>query len=182
MSKWKKTGLIVLAVLLLSFLLPVIWDQLTLNKSVSILKWQFLMPQFLSQYLLWFAVGLSALLLIGILVVIFYPKDKQTFILQNGKDTLKIQKKAIEGLVDVHLNERDFVKKPQVKIRAVGNKMKIKIKGELKRTTDLIHRVDQFTENIKTDITNILGHGKDYIVQVDFSKIVPKEKEATRVE
>lgn len=181
MSKWKKAGFILVALLLLTFLLPVIWDQTTTIRPLSIFKWQILLPQFLNQYLLWFAITLSILLVVGILVVIFYPKDKQTFILQEGKDTLKIQKKAIEGLVDVHLNQRDFVNKPQIKIKAVRNKMIIKIKGELARTSDLISRMDHFTDDIKTDIIHILGHGKDYIVNVDFSKVEPKEEKVARV-
>lgn len=181
MSKWKKAGFILVALLLLTFLLPVIWDQTTTIRPLSIFKWQILLPQFLNQYLLWFAITLSILLVVGILVVIFYPKDKQTFILQEGKDTLKIQKKAIEGLVDVHLNQRDFINKPQIKIKAVRNKMIIKIKGELARTSDLISRMDHFTNDIKADIIHILGHGKDYIVNVDFSKVEPKEEKVARV-
>jgi ribosomal protein S3 len=128
------------------------------------------------QYLFWIALAVTVILLIVILVLIFYPRVKQTFVLKEDKGRLSLDKKAIEGFVRSKLRGVGFVSSPDVKVRATKNKIKVKVKGQLTRTSSLIGKTNALMTEIQNDLQEILGSQEKIKVNVAYKTFDEEEK------
>ena len=160
MSKGWKIVSIIVSLIFITVLLPIVlmsnpYMQLPfgLDSRGNVVTY-FFDNLFMRQYMFWVAVVLIALFLIVILVVLFYPKTKTTFVLKEDKGALTIDKKAIEGLVRTKVNEKEFVEGPKVHVKATKNRILIKIKGRLKRTSALVGKVRKSKSKSTTRILN----------------------------
>lgn len=178
MSRGKKALGIILSLVLLTILLPVAFSHspyfdfplsLYERNVISYSPFQY----FWRQYSFWVASILSLLVIILLLVLIFYPKTKQVFILNEDGGRLSIDKKAIEGLVRSHLREKEFVDQPKVNVTGTKNKINIAIKGELKRTSSLVGKTNALMTRIQQEVKHTLGTEENIQVAVtytDFTK------------
>ncbi len=123
----------------------------------------------MQQYLFWAAVVFAILVFILLLVVLFYPKSKGTFVLKQKDGTLTLDKKAIEGLVRSQLHEEEFVGSPKVKIRSTKNKINVHVKGDLKRTSSLVGKTSALMREIEQKVRNVLGTEQNIGVAVTYS-------------
>ncbi|MFT0131477.1 alkaline shock response membrane anchor protein AmaP [Candidatus Enterenecus avicola] len=189
MSKvWKIVSIIVLLIFI-TVLLPIVlmsnpYMQLPfgLDSRGNVVTY-FFDNLFMRQYMFWVAVVLIAVFLIVILVVLFYPKTKTTFVLKEDKGALTIDKKAIEGLVRTKVNEKEFVEGPKVHVKATKNRILIKIKGRLKRTSALVGKTENLMAEIQQDVQRVLGSSEKVKVEVNYANFEQNETpENPRVE
>ena len=162
---------IILSLILMSVMLMVIAiSSPYLNLPFGIGRGEFLRNSlanyYFRQYLFWIALAVTVILLIVILVLIFYPRVKQTFVLKEDKGRLSLDKKAIEG----------FVSSPDVKVRATKNKIKVKVKGQLTRTSSLIGKTNALMTEIQNDLQEILGSQEKIKVNVAYKTFDEEEK------
>lgn len=168
MNRWLKALVILLSLLLLSVLLTMmILCAPYVGDYIRIPRWQFIIDlltnEYFQQYLFWIASGFAILLVLGILVIIFYPRSQQNFELESKGGRLTLDKRAIEGLVRSKLSTRDFVERPHVNIRATKNKINVKIKGQLKRTSSLINQTEVLTTEIRQELQQLLGQRQVHV-------------------
>ncbi|MGG5372111.1 alkaline shock response membrane anchor protein AmaP [Enterococcus sp. AZ196] len=123
----------------------------------------------MQQYIFWAAVVFVAILLIVILVLLFYPKTISTFTLKRGDGQLTLDKSAIEGMVRSYLRDEEFVDSPRVAVRATRNKIKVNIKGKLKRTSSLIGKTGTLMSEIEQKVKQMLGTEEPVKVAVKYT-------------
>lgn len=174
MNRGVKTIGIVLSLILMSVLLVIIaFTSPYLNLPFGIGRGEFLRNTLtnymIRQYLFWVALVFAIVLLIGILVLIFYPKVKQTFVLKEEKGRLSLDKRAIEGFVRSKLQGMGFVASPNVKVRATKRQIKVKVKGQLTRTSSLIGKTNTLMAEIQQELQEILGSQEKVKVNVAYT-------------
>lgn len=189
MNKGLKAVLIIVSLLLISVLVPVMLMGNTflnlpfgLDSFHNISRFSF-SNYYFSQYLFWVATVFILLLLLMILVIIFYPKTKRSFVLKEDKGTLTLDKKAIEGFVAAKLDKKEFVDSPKVNVKATKNKILVKIKGKLKRTSSLVGKTEALMAEIQNDLQQTLGSSEKVKVDVQYAKFEEEKTNTnTRVE
>lgn len=174
MNRGVKTIGIVLSLILMSVLIVIIgFSSPYLNLPFGIGRGEFLRSTLTNymfrQYLFWVALVFAIVLLIGILVLIFYPKVKQTFVLKEEKGRLSLDKRAIEGFVRSKIRGLGFVESPQVKVRATKNKIKVKVKGQLNRTSSHIGKTEVLMDEIQNELQEVLGSREKVKVDVAYT-------------
>ena len=93
-----------------------------------------------------------------------------------SSDLLSLDKKAIEGFVRSKLRGVGFVSSPDVKVRATKNKIKVKVKGQLTRTSSLIGKTNALMTEIQNDLQEILGSQEKIKVNVAYKTFDEEEK------
>lgn len=153
-------------------------------KRVILLQ-DLLSNEYFRLFLFWTAVVFSIALLIFILVLIFYPRVKQTFVLKEDRGRLSLDKKAIEGVVRSKLKGVGFVSEPKVKVHATTSKIKVYVTGQLTRTSSIIGKTGTLMEEIKDELQAILGNDAKVKVDVtykEFEQTDQRRKNHSRVE
>ncbi|MFR4287556.1 MAG: alkaline shock response membrane anchor protein AmaP [Enterococcus italicus] len=87
--------------------------------------------------------------------LLFYPRVKQTFVLNNDKGQLSLDKKAIEGFVRSKLIGVGFVGNPKVRVHATKRKINVNVKGQLTRTSAHIGKTELLMEKIRSELQKI---------------------------
>ena len=176
----KAIGIIISVILMSVMLMVIAISSPYLNLPFGIGRGEFLRNSlanyYFRQYLFWIALAVTVILLIVILVLIFYPRVKQTFVLKEDKGRLSLDKKAIEGFVRSKLRGVGFVSSPDVKVRATKNKIKVKVKGQLTRTSSLIGKTNALMTEIQNDLQEILGSQEKIKVNVAYKTFDEEEK------
>lgn len=132
----------------------------------------------------WIAVAVAVILLLAMLFIIFYPRTRARFVIKQQNGTLAIKNKAIKGLVETNIAEKDFVSQPTVDVNATKKKIKVRIKGDLKRTSSLVQKTNAWTEEIRRQIQQLMGSGYNIVVDVKFKNVEKESKntDTARVE
>ncbi|MGX7200187.1 alkaline shock response membrane anchor protein AmaP [Enterococcus nangangensis] len=176
MNRGMKACGIVVSVILLSVLLPIIiMTSPYLDNPFTWGRWRFiersLLNYYFQQYLFWISLAFAILLLIAILLFIFYPRVKRSFVLTEAGGKLTLDKRALEGLVRTKVKTKEFVTEPKVDVQATKNKIKVKVKGQLKRTSSLIGRTGTLMEEIRQELQQVLGSSEKIAIEVKYVDI-----------
>lgn len=171
MNKGLKAILIIILLILLSIFLPIIAIYyFVTSKSFDLTSMQHfvLTNRFVQNYLFWAAVVLAILTVIILLIILLYPKRVSKFILRDQRGTLALDKRAIEGYVRTSLKQENFMDTPKVSVVATKNKIKVNVRGQLKKTSALIDRTDTWANAMKTQIRHLLGPKEKFTINVKF--------------
>lgn len=144
-------------------------------KRVILLR-DLLSNEYFKLFLFWAAIVFSIVVLILILVLIFYPRVKQTFVLKEDGNRLTLDKKAIEGFVRSKLKGVGFVSEPTVKVRATTSKIKVNVNGQLTRTSSIIGKTGTLMEEIRNELQEIVGKDEKVKVDVTYKEYEKEEK------
>lgn len=178
----KAIGIIVSLILMPVLLMVIAISSPYLNLPFGIRRGEFLRNsltnEYFRQYLFWIALAFTVILLLFILFLIFYPKVKRTFVLKEDRGRLSLDKRAIEGFVRSKINGAGFVASPEVKVRATKNKIKVKVKGQLNRTSSHIGKTEALMNEVQTELQEILGSREKVKVDVAYQSF-EEEQNAT---
>ena len=99
MNKGIKTIGTIVSLLLLSVLLFVILISAIYPLPFQLERFRFfsLTNFYLRHYIFWVAIAFSILLILGILILLFYPKTIRSFLLKKGNGELVLDKKSYRG-------------------------------------------------------------------------------------
>ncbi|MDB1750097.1 alkaline shock response membrane anchor protein AmaP [Enterococcus avium] len=182
MNKFLKTILIIFSLVLLSIFLSVVAIYYFIASNpldFSSLQQFVLTNQYAQLYLFWVAAALAILTVIGIFVIIFYPKRVTKFSLKENRGELALDKRAIEGYVRTSIKQEDFMNNPKVNVAATKNRIKVNVHGQLKKTSGLIGQADQWAKNVETKLRELLGSEEKVSIKVKLQAIEPTSSEAT---
>lgn len=129
---------------------------------------RFLYDPNIQQTIFWISAFLLLAALIAIIVIAVFPKQTGTFTLKEKRGKLSIHKKAIEGFVRESLREKEFVGTPKVLVHSSNNQINVKVRGELKRTSSLIGKTEQWAASVQEQLQQLLGEKNRVKVNVDF--------------
>lgn len=171
MNKGAKTIGAILLILLLSVLIFAMLLSSVYPLPFKLEEFRFLSLTnfYVQQYVFWVTAAFAVLTLILILVLLFYPKTYRSFLLKKGDGELTLDKKAIEGMVRSRLTKEEFVSSPKVTIKATKNKIDVKVKGELKRTSSLIGKTGALMTDIERDVKQIIGTNEPVNVLINYT-------------
>ena len=182
MSKVLKTILIILSLVLLSVFLSVaaIYYFIASNPlDFSSLQQFVLTNQYAQIYLFWVAAALAILTVIGIFVILFYPKRVTKFNLKEDRGQLALDKRAIEGYVRTSIKQEDFMDSPKVNVSATKNKIRVHVRGQLKKTSGLVGKTDLWAQNVETMLHGLLGPEEKVSIKVKIQALEPTPVETT---
>jgi len=120
-----------------------------------------------------FIFGLTFFLFIAFLVilllVIFYPKSTNYLEVKTENGDLTITKRAIEGF------KADFVKSPKVNAHLYKKTVKIRVSGDIKRTSDLIGKQEAWARSLEMQLKNLLGVQQSIAVHVKLKNTAERQ-------
>ena len=101
---------------------------------------------------LWVALVLLGIMLFLFLFILLFPRRKGTFELKEEQGKLVLHRKAIEGFVRSSLQDSDFLEAPTIRVKATKRRIKVNVKGTLKRTADLIGQTEAWSKQWKNGL------------------------------
>lgn len=185
MTRTKKIiSIILILILMLAFFSITTFYQYTENLSFRFLplsKYP-LIGQYFPGFLFWLSVILIAIGFLAILVILFYPKKLGKVKLKEDHGSLSIDKNAIKGFVESVVEQNSFISPPKVKVAMTKRKVKVKIKGDLKRTTDLVEKNERLVDQIESSLKQLIGLKQKIKIQVAYQGFEnPSHPKDTRV-
>lgn len=179
----KVIAIILLLLMMLTFFAVIVYCQ-----EVANLPFQFidlasypLIGYYFPTILFWLSVAFFASSLIAMFIIIFYPKEQVEVKLKEDHGVLTIDKKAIRGFVRSSIEEADFLAPPKIKVNMTKHKIKIKIKGDLKRTSDLYEKNDVLVHNIQRNLKQLIGVNQQVAINVTYQGYKEPESHTARV-
>lgn len=112
MNKGLKIIGVIMSLLLLSVFLAIALINAPYIMPEQLERFRFftLTNYYMQQYIFWAAVVFAVLAIIILLVVLFYPKSRGTFVMKREDGKLTIDKKAIEGwYVPIYTKKSSFI-------------------------------------------------------------------------
>ena len=112
MNKVLKIIGVIMSLLLLSVFLAIALINAPYIMPEQLERFRFftLTNYYMQQYIFWAAVVFAVLAIIILLVVLFYPKSRGTFVMKREDGKLTIDKKAIEGwYVPIYTKKSSFI-------------------------------------------------------------------------
>ncbi|CAM2803980.1 membrane protein [Streptococcus acidominimus] len=122
----------------------------------------------LAQYFLWVSVILFIVVLVGILVIIFFPRRYSEVELADNQGKLKLKKSAVEGYVKSLVESEGLMKNPRVTANLYKKKFKVDVKGQVVPRTNVIANTEQLKKDLETGLKAFFGveHDVDFAVKV----------------
>ena len=182
MNKFLKTILIIFSLVLLSIFLSVVAIYYFIASNpldLSALQQFVLTNNYAQIYLFWVAAALAILTVIGIFIILFYPKRVTKFVLQEERGKLALDKRAIEGYVRTSIKQEDFMDNPKVNVAATKNKIKVNVRCQLKKTSGLVGQTDRWAKNVETKIKQLVGADEKVSIKVKLQALEPTPTETT---
>ena len=68
---------------------------------------------------------------------------------------------------------------PKVHVTATKNKLKVNVRGQLKKTSGLIGQTDRWAHNVETNLRQLIGTDEKVSIKVKFQAIEPTPTETT---
>ena len=120
---------------------------------------------------LWVALVLLGIMLFLFLFILLFPRRKGTFELKEEQGKLVLHRKAIEGFVRSSLQDSDFLEAPTIRVKATKRRIKVNVKGTLKRTADLIGQTEAWSKTMEERLARLVGTGHKITIDVHFEDI-----------
>jgi len=159
-------SLVLMTVLLFSMLLSSVYP---LSAMLKRFRFFTVTNNLVQQYVFWVALAFVVILLLVILFLIFYPKTISSFSQKRENGSLTLNKSAIEGLVRSMIHEDEFIDSPRISVRATRNKIKVNVKGKLKRTSSLIGKTGTLMSEIEQKVKHVLGTDEPVKVAIKYT-------------
>ena len=174
MSKNKKIFYLILCILILTILIPILLDYLKFSGlGLHLVDWNqnSFLEFYLSRYIFWGALVLSALVWFLMLVTLFYPKQY-------------LENSAIEGFVRCVVANHNFIKDPTIKVNCRKNKCLVHVEGQMLPSDNIIKRTQIIKDEIADGLKQFFGMNhrvKLYISVKEYKPKPPRKKTVSRV-
>lgn len=163
MSKLTKISSVTLGLILLSLLLPLMVTS-AIDASIpapllilrNLTGVQLPFRHIVATYTFWVALVFSLLIVIGILVILVFPRLRTSVPLADKGGQLTLTKSAIDGLVKSVVVEQGLMADPKVITKLYKRRFKVKVLGQVVPKYDVVNR----TNRLKTEIERVL---KDFV-------------------
>ena len=127
--------------------------------------------EYARQAIFWVALVLLGIMLFLFLFILLFPRRKGTFELKEEQGKLVLHRKAIEGFVRSSLQDSDFLEAPTIRVKATKRRIKVNVKGTLKRTADLIGQTEAWSKTMEERLARLVGAGHKITIDVHFEDI-----------
>ncbi|WP_412988869.1 alkaline shock response membrane anchor protein AmaP [Pediococcus siamensis] len=183
MNKFSKTVLVIgtlLFMVVCVFVASVTWPGDQQSQLLGSIRYFFLTNYYAYTTLFWIAVLCLALFLIALVVVLFYPKATTTFVLKDDRGKLSVHSRAIEGIVRSMINDEDFIGSPKVRVQTLNHRIRVMVKGEIKRTSALVDHTEDWSARVQERIRNLIGENHSVKVNVKLDRYETRDTTASK--
>lgn len=134
--------------------------------------------------LFWGSAVCMVVLLLLFLLLVFSPNTKHSLLLESDQDSLKIQKKALEHFVLTIVRQEPFIAAPSVRIKIPGKTIKVKIVGQMRKSTAIPEKQQALVQEIEQELQRLLETKETIKIQVvlDEYRTTKSNKDSHRVE
>ena len=187
MSKTKKILYLILCILILTILIPILLDYHKVSGlGLHLVDWKQIsfLDFYLSRYVFWGTLVLSAVVLFLMLVTLFYPKQYLEIQLPDVDGNLKLKNSAIQGFVRCVVANHNFIKDPTIKVDCRKNKCLVHVEGQMLPSDNIIKRTQIIKDEIANGLTQFFGMNhrvKLYISVKEYKPKPPRKKTVSRV-
>ena len=187
MSKTKKILYLILCILILTILIPILLDYHKVSGlGLHLVDWKQIsfLDFYLSRYIFWGALVLSAVVWFLMLVTLFYPKQYLEIQLPDVDGNLKLKNSAIEGFVRCVVANHNFIKDPTIKVNCRKNKCLVHVEGQMLPSDNIIKRTQIIKDEIADGLKQFFGMNhrvKLYISVKEYKPKPPRKKTVSRV-
>ncbi|WEV43641.1 alkaline shock response membrane anchor protein AmaP [Lactobacillus sp. ESL0684] len=134
----------------------------------------------------WYLIGISALvlviLIIGIIVLLFWPTQRNFNLIHKRSGQVKVTSKAINGYVLNSLADVPYLSNAKVESRLTKRHVKIKVNGDLGAGEDIANLLNNYLEQLKGDLKQLLGIEQKPKIKINFTNYHNSEKPEKRVQ
>lgn len=127
-----------------------------------------LVGRWMPTFLFWTSVGFMVLLVVGIFIILFFPKAESELVLEKENGRLVIQRKALENFVLQTVKEEPFIADPNVKVKFKKNRIKVLVSGKMRKVFQLTDRQEELTGAIQKNIAMLMGTKENILTEVTF--------------
>lgn len=131
----------------------------------------------MAQLLFWVSAFLLILLFISLLVLLLYPKVSSFIEKKVDSGKITIQKKAIENFVLIAAKEEPFIVDSAVKAVIKKKKIKIYVRGQIRKAFQTTERQTAFIRKINTDLNQLFGAEQIILTEIIFKDYHKTNKE-----
>ena len=171
----------------MTILIPILLDYLKYSGlGLHLVDWNqnSFLEFYLSRYIFWGALVLSAVVWFLMLVTLFYPKQYLEIQLPDVDGNLKLKNSAIEGFVRCVVANHNFIKDPTIKVNCRKNKCLVHVEGQMLPSDNIIKRTQIIKDEIADGLKQFLGMNhrvKLYISVKEYKPKPPRKKTVSRV-
>ena len=177
MSKTKKILSLILCILILTILIPILLDYHKVSGlGLHLIDWKQIsfLEFYLSRYIFWGTLVLSAIVVILIFVILFYPKQYLEVQLPDVDGELKLKNSAIEGFIRCIVADHNFIKNPTIKVNSRKNKCLVHIEGQMLPSDNIIKRTQMIKDDIANGLTQFFGMNHRVKLDISVKEYKPK--------
>lgn len=182
--KWLYSLLGLLLLTLLGFVIVVSQRELFMPVEYSWLNWDMNLPYWIEdhyhQYYFWLAIAFFLLVVIGILVVIFYPRTYTEIPLGEKDTSLVLKKSALEGYVQTAVRETGLMDNPSATAKMYKKRFTIDVKGKLDSRFNTAEKIEGLKKGIEEGLQNYFGLEKPVEFKVHVHDVAESDKKKTK--
>ncbi|MBO1126621.1 alkaline shock response membrane anchor protein AmaP [Enterococcus faecalis] len=175
-------------ILLLIILLPIPAYCLLGNKALSNLnignfdlsKFDFL-QKYLSVYLFWASLITIILGILLMLIVLFFPEQKEEILFSKRNGQLKIKNKAIEQFIISMIEQEKWLKNPKISSKFVKNKLKVSVIGDFNQSIDLKEQSNLLNQRMTNELCHLLGITEEKYINIELRQYMNEQSKKVRV-
>ena len=175
MSKSKKILLLIFCILILTIFLPILIDYHQVSDlGIQLTSWrQTSFEYYLARYVFWGLLGLSILVLLWVLVILFYPRQYLEIKLGTKDDKLKLKNSAIEGFVRCLVIDHQLMKEPTVHVNSRKNKCFVTVEGKILPSDNISNRCLVIQNEITHGLKQFFGIEREVKLEVKVKEFEP---------
>jgi len=176
MSKTKKILYLILCILILTILIPILLDYHKVSGlGLHLVDWKQIsfLEFYLSRYIFWGTLVLSAVVLFLMLVILFYPKQYLEIQLPDVDGELKLKNSAIEGFVRCLVIDHQLIKEPTVHVNSRKNKCFVTVEGKILPSGNISNRCLVIQNEITHGLKQFFGIEREVKLEVKVKEFEP---------
>lgn len=127
-----------------------------------------LIGAYMSEFLFWLSIGMSIFIIIGIVIVVFFPSAKSKLQVEREQGTLVIQKKAIENFALYLVQEEPYISEPKVMVTFHKRRIKMTINGNMRKAFQLSDKQEKLSQRISSSLEQLIGEKEKIHVKIIF--------------
>lgn len=179
----RKSLKLLLTIVLLLFFSPLAHTLITMQSVVSLPFYLLPFTSYpyignnMAQFLFWLSAVLLTFLFIILIIVLFYPRINNYIEKKTDTGKIAIQKKAIENFVLIAAKEEPFIVDPTVKVVIKKKKIKIYVRGKIRKAFQTGERQTSFIRKVNTNLNALFGAEQTILTEIKFNDYHERNKE-----
>lgn len=182
MSRAQKTLWLIVDLLILMVFLTVVLIYFQVSNwplNIEGIQLFLLDNYYFSLVIFWFSLFACVAFILIAFILIFYPKSTSYLEIKNETGTLTLTKKAVEGFIQSSLNTKDFIGSPKVNATLLKKKIKVKVTGDIKRTSGLVNKQKEWSQATEANLKRLLGVEQPIEIQIKLVNTADPKKSKT---